>query len=343
MTAPFEKAKLAGYVVEKVEGPGVVAGWDAVGPDDVALNPATLYATEIAAWEACDNHRLFGHVLGPRGELRAAGYDVKFARPDAGAWFERVDGQVTVSGPVRDTEADAWADAEADLKARASRFPPIPPAPSRDEPATYPPQADALAQTAVRLDTRRVVCASTSNLTLATCAMLSEPGAKWPVYGGLMPDGFYICATARAESEGAPEELRNVLAWARDNGFDYVQFDTDADPLADLPTFDHDPRPPVDALEAFAKVRALFATWEGWSAHADGYDPAELLAAIAEAVGAELNGKPAAPVTDTLAEKMERYNDALGDLGISPNGDDFNALLDFAVGQPYREPHEKGR
>lgn len=283
MTAPFEKAKLAGY---DVEPNGFGDGWIARDPEGEEIAEGLI--SEAAAWEACDNHRMFGDVRGVQAE---------------GA-MER--------------------DGEAFEELHDTRF---------DE----PPQA-------VRLDTRRVLCASTAHLTLATCQMLNEtPLERWPVYGAPLPHGFYVHASCRDENPQAPADLLAVMAHAHALGFDYVQFDTDAEQLEGLPVYDHEPRPPVDALEAFAKVRDLFATWEGWSQPSDSYAPGDLLEAIAEAVGAPLNGKPAAPVAEDVRAKCERYNDALGELGISPNGDDFNALLDFAEGRPYRAPEEDGR
>lgn len=329
MTAPYEKAKLAGYTVEPDFDN--VGGWRALDPKGEELSAAEFppvpgvqretFPTERAAWEACDSHRMYGHAAcGPGfrsrdawAELLAAGYSVN--ANNSGWQWNHVSGAGSAG---YSSEGGAWDGAERHMRAVAA-----------------PPT----------LETRRVVVLRTENLSLATCTLLdATPLESWPVAGGKLPHGFYIYAHDEGGADDAPADLQAVCTWANKAGFDYIQFDHDCDTFAPgLPVYDHAPRPPVDALEAFAKVRALFATWEGWSAHADGYDPAELLAAIAEAVGAELNGKPAAPVTDTLAEKMERYNDALGDLGISPNGDDFNALLDFAVGQPYREPHEKGR
>lgn len=38
-----------------------------------------------------------------------------------------------------------------------------------------------------------------------------------------------------------------------------------------------------------------------------------------------------------------RYAQALDDLALTPNGDDFNALLEFLNGHPYREPSKEGR
>lgn len=288
MTAPFEKAKAAGYRVEPARGPRGIEGWEAIGPDDVALNPAALWPSDGAAWEACDNHRMFGDVRGVQAE---------------GA-MER--------------------DGEAFEELHDTRF---------DE----PPQA-------VRLETRRVVVLPTGNLSLATCQMLQgTPLESWPVAGGIIPHGFYVYAHDEGGAEG-PADLQACCTWANKAGFDYIQFDCDADTFAPgLPVYDHNPRPPVDALEAFAKVRELFATWEGWSQPSDSYAPGDLLEAIAEAVGAPLNGKPAAPVAEDVRAKCERYNDALGELGISPNGEDFNALLDFAEGRPYRAPEEDGR
>lgn len=42
-------------------------------------------------------------------------------------------------------------------------------------------------------------------------------------------------------------------------------------------------------------------------------------------------------------EKCRRYDKALNEMEIPPNGDDYNAILDMMEGHDYREPHRTGR
>lgn len=66
--------------------------------------------------------------------------------------------------------------------------------------------------------------------------------------------------------------------------------------------------------------------------------PAEKIPDLIEALR-QLDGVP----PDPRLVACRRYSDALDELGLPPNGDDFNALLDFLEGRPYHEPHEDGR
>lgn len=64
---------------------------------------------------------------------------------------------------------------------------------------------------------------------------------EWPVYGGVMPDGFMLYAhdedVGGVIEEFAPE-LWRCPSFARQQGFDYVLFDWDASPTTQLPTFE---------------------------------------------------------------------------------------------------------
>ena len=91
-------------------------------------------------------------------------------------------------------------------------------------------------------ETRRVVVLSTAHLSAQTCQMLNAtPLEAWPVSGGRIAYGYYIWAPEAGdrELEAAPE-LQHALNWARNHGFDYVQFDADAYAREDLPTFEHE-------------------------------------------------------------------------------------------------------
>lgn len=43
------------------------------------------------------------------------------------------------------------------------------------------------------------------------------------------------------------------------------------------------------------------------------------------------------------AEAVERYDQALNELELAPNGDDYNNVLSFLRGQAYKPPHTKNR
>lgn len=64
----FEKAILLGYRVERDEDPATPApAWRVFDPDDQELDitdDASAWPSERAAWEAADNHRMFGDVTG---------------------------------------------------------------------------------------------------------------------------------------------------------------------------------------------------------------------------------------------------------------------------------------
>ena len=281
MTAPYEKAKLAGYGVEFVEPPQTssASGWDAHDPQGDQLESADkagLWPTEAAAWEACGIH---------------------------------------------------LANAQ--------------PAPSRDEPATYPPKADALAQ---HLETRRVVVLATEHLSLATCALLkATPLESWPVAGGPIPYGFYIYAHDAGGCTEAPDDLQAVCTWANKAGFDYVQFDHDADHVEGLTIYDHDPAPPMDPAHP-DYLRSLIgqaADYVGRFADLNGEPEGGAcrnLLALLEAEGYASHAKGATP-----AENVRRYDAQLNDWEISPNGDDYNNLHALALGGAYSPPHKGGR
>lgn len=47
---------------------------------------------------------------------------------------------------------------------------------------------------------------------------------------------------------------------------------------------------------------------------------------------------------EEIRRKVDSYNEELADLGISPNGDDYNIVCGFAIdGTAYTSPHEEGR
>jgi hypothetical protein len=92
----------------------------------------------------------------------------------------------------------------------------------------------------IELDTRKVVVLSTLHLSVATRTLLSTKRlADWPVAGAPLPWGFYIYAHEEP-GDDVPDDLRRVLGFARERGFDYVQFDFDGEPIDALPAFEEE-------------------------------------------------------------------------------------------------------
>ena len=97
-----------------------------------------------------------------------------------------------------------------------------------------------------KIDTRRVVVLGTCHLTTATCDLLnSTPIESWPVAGGRLPFGFYIYVHDERPSD-CPDDLWGCICFARNQGvdlntgrfgFDYIQFDGDADADDGLPDY----------------------------------------------------------------------------------------------------------
>ncbi|SMH26461.1 hypothetical protein [Mesorhizobium australicum] len=93
------------------------------------------------------------------------------------------------------------------------------------------------------LETRRFVVISTAHVSEATAKRLdSIPPKHWPCLGGPYGEyGWFLYAhdeNAGVGPDAIPDELFNVMIWARRQGFDCILFDCDADQVAELPTFD---------------------------------------------------------------------------------------------------------
>lgn len=56
-----------------------------------------------------------------------------------------------------------------------------------------------------------------------------------------------------------------------------------------------------------------------------------------------LDPAPRSDLPESALLNVARYADALDELEIAPNGDDFNALYKLSQGHPYRRPHVDGR
>ncbi len=93
------------------------------------------------------------------------------------------------------------------------------------------------------LETRRFVVISTAHVSEATAKRLnSTPPKHWPCLGGPYGEyGWFLHAhdeNAGVGSDAIPDELFDVMIWARRQRFDYILFDCDADQVAELPAFD---------------------------------------------------------------------------------------------------------
>lgn len=91
------------------------------------------------------------------------------------------------------------------------------------------------------LETRRVLVLSTAHLSPETIRSLNEtPSSAWAVSGGVLPFGYYVYAHDEPP-EGVQPDLMACLDFGRANGFDYVQFDCDAEdlPASTLRVFEH--------------------------------------------------------------------------------------------------------
>lgn len=87
----------------------------------------------------------------------------------------------------------------------------------------------------------RVPVISTAHITPAVGQELHEllPGEEFydtPCMGGAHGSMLY-CADTDNLPEDAPQCLRDVLAWARGEGFDWVRLDADGDSIDGLPEF----------------------------------------------------------------------------------------------------------
>lgn len=92
-------------------------------------------------------------------------------------------------------------------------------------------------------ETRRFVVISTAHVSEATAKRLDNTSPKeWPCVGGPYGEyGWFLYAhdeNAGVGPDAIPDELFDVMSWARRQGFDYILFDYDADQVAELPAFD---------------------------------------------------------------------------------------------------------
>jgi hypothetical protein len=80
---------------------------------------------------------------------------------------------------------------------------------------------------------------STGNLTEETRALLElTPPAHWPVPGMAGEYGWFVSAPEQNPGGAVPDDLWQVLCYARERGVYYVLFDRDAEPDPNLPYYD---------------------------------------------------------------------------------------------------------
>jgi hypothetical protein len=86
---------------------------------------------------------------------------------------------------------------------------------------------------------RMIVVLSTRHMSLDTIKLLAKTRLKdWPVAGGKIGHGFYVYAHDEDCEGTIPADLLKVCQWASGQGFDYIQFDEEEEPIEALPTFE---------------------------------------------------------------------------------------------------------
>ncbi len=91
------------------------------------------------------------------------------------------------------------------------------------------------------LERRTFIVMSTAHLTEQTARHLDTTSVKdWPCIGGPYGQyGWFVYAheeNCGAGPEPIPDDLFNVMTWARKQGVEYILFDCDAAVLDDLPS-----------------------------------------------------------------------------------------------------------
>lgn len=92
------------------------------------------------------------------------------------------------------------------------------------------------------LETRRVLVLSTAHLTPDLLQLMDTMhSSTWPIEGSRLPYGYYVYVHYEFDY-GEPEwdSLFDCLVFSKLMGFDYVQFDGDADPIQDLHMYEHE-------------------------------------------------------------------------------------------------------
>ncbi len=95
----------------------------------------------------------------------------------------------------------------------------------------------------VQLETQQFAIISTGHISRLTASMLDDTlPAKWPCVGGSYADyGWFFYAhdeNCGVGEQRIPDDLFDVMTWARSQGFSHVLLDRDADVIDDLAWFD---------------------------------------------------------------------------------------------------------
>lgn len=83
----------------------------------------------------------------------------------------------------------------------------------------------------------KVPVISTAHLRLETFRLL-EFASDWFTATYDEGGGLFIWVDEYADLDEAPEDLRIVMKWAREAGFDWLRFDNCGDDVPGLPTYD---------------------------------------------------------------------------------------------------------
>ena len=87
------------------------------------------------------------------------------------------------------------------------------------------------------LESRALLALSTAHVTGDTARMLNETHHdKWPVLGGPTTYGWFIYVHDDCYDQ-MPPDLVATFIFARQNGFDYIMFDCDVEPITELTTY----------------------------------------------------------------------------------------------------------
>ena len=90
---------------------------------------------------------------------------------------------------------------------------------------------------------REFIVISTAHVSEATAKLLDNiPAKDWPCAGGAYADyGWFVYAhdeNAGVGKDAIPDDLFNVMTWARKQGCDYVLLDCDGEEVEGLPVHD---------------------------------------------------------------------------------------------------------
>jgi hypothetical protein len=87
-------------------------------------------------------------------------------------------------------------------------------------------------------ESRALLALSTAHVSGDTARMLNETHHDgWPVSGGPTSYGWFIYAHDDCYEE-MPYDLVSTFVFARKNGFEYIMFDCDVEPITELPQYD---------------------------------------------------------------------------------------------------------